>query len=140
MARLKQKARKSTGNLHLVGKPTITGKIGKKHQRLADKTVKKRPAKRGVVALREIKKYQHTTEHLIPFLPFSRLAREITQQVEFAGANMRWTKVGVLALQEAAETHIVQVLECANLIAIHAKRVTIMPRDMKLACRLMGLL
>eukprot|EP01024_Parvocaulis_polyphysoides_P011813 TRINITY_DN1416_c1_g1_i3.p2 TRINITY_DN1416_c1_g1~~TRINITY_DN1416_c1_g1_i3.p2 ORF type:complete len:156 (-),score=16.46 TRINITY_DN1416_c1_g1_i3:1010-1477(-) len=155
MARVKAKARKNTGGGRLIGKPLVplaarggvnrvggqAAKFPKKNIRTVTKTVaKKRPAKRGSVALKEIRKYQHSTENLIPFRPFSRVVREITQHVEVAGANMRWTKMGILAVQEAAEMHAIQVLEDANLIAIHAKRVTIMPRDIKLAIRLMGLM
>eukprot|EP01024_Parvocaulis_polyphysoides_P030266 TRINITY_DN27493_c1_g1_i3.p3 TRINITY_DN27493_c1_g1~~TRINITY_DN27493_c1_g1_i3.p3 ORF type:complete len:157 (+),score=9.22 TRINITY_DN27493_c1_g1_i3:242-712(+) len=102
-----------------------------------EKPPKKRRAKKGTVALREIKRYQRSTELLIPFRPFSRLAREITQGLSIPFADtFLWKKVGMEALQEAAETYLVQVLEDANLIAIHSKRVTIMPKDIALAQRL----
>jgi histone H3 len=90
----------------------------------------------GTVALREIRKYQRSTELLIRKLPFARLAREITNAV--APEPFRWTAEGLLALQEATEDFIVHLLEDCNLCAIHAKRVTIMPKDMQLARRIRG--
>ena len=50
----------------------------------------------------------------------------------------RWTAEAILALQEATEDFMVHLLEDANMCAIHAKRVTIMPRDLKLARRIRG--
>nr|ULM71714.1 centromere-specific histone 3 [Oryza glaberrima] len=90
----------------------------------------------GTVALREIRKFQKTTELLIPFAPFSRLVREIT---DFYSKDVsRWTLEALLALQEAAEYHLVDIFEVSNLCAIHAKRVTIMQKDMQLARRIGG--
>nr|ACX30892.1 CENH3 [Oryza minuta]ACX30895.1 CENH3 [Oryza rhizomatis]ACX30899.1 CENH3 [Oryza minuta]ACX30900.1 CENH3 [Oryza rhizomatis]ADK35171.2 centromeric histone 3 [Oryza officinalis] len=90
----------------------------------------------GTVALREIRKFQKTTELLIPFAPFSRLVREIT---DFYSKDVsRWTLEAILALQEAAEYHLVDIFEVSNLCAIHAKRVTIMQKDMQLARRIGG--
>ncbi|DBB03316.1 TPA: histone H3 type 2 [Trebouxia sp. C0006] len=97
------------------------------------KTFRYRP---GTVALREIRKYQRTTELLIRKLPFARLVRELTNDV--APEPFRWTAEGLLALQEATEDFIVHLLEDCNLCAIHAKRVTIMPKDMQLARRIRG--
>lgn len=90
----------------------------------------------GTVALREIRRYQRSTNLLIRKLPFARLAREITNNV--APEPFRWTAEGLLALQEATEDFIVHLLEDCNLCAIHAKRVTIMPKDMQLARRIRG--
>ncbi|PRW57327.1 N-acetyltransferase 9 [Chlorella sorokiniana] len=90
----------------------------------------------GTVALREIRKYQRSTSLLIRKLPFARLAKEITNNV--APEPFRWTVEGMLALQEATEDFIVHLLEDCNLCAIHAKRVTIMPKDMQLARRIRG--
>ena len=89
----------------------------------------------GTVALREIRKYQKSTELLIRKLPFQRLVREIAQQ--FHG-DMRFQSVALLALQEAAEAYMVHMFEDAQLCAIHAKRVTLMPRDLQLAMRIRG--
>eukprot|EP00898_Chlorokybus_atmophyticus_P008127 jgi/Chlat1/8315/Chrsp78S07740 len=90
----------------------------------------------GTVALREIRKYQKSTELLIRKLPFARLVREITNT--FTLEPFRWTAEALLAIQEATEDFIVHLLEDCNLIAIHAKRVTIMPRDLQLTRRIRG--
>ncbi|KAF5383750.1 hypothetical protein D9615_003750 [Tricholomella constricta] len=89
----------------------------------------------GVVALREIRRYQKSTELLIRKLPFQRLVREIAQ---YSRMDLRFQSSAVLALQEATEAYIVGLFEDVNLAAIHAKRVTIMVRDIQLARRLRG--
>ena len=89
----------------------------------------------GTVAIREIKKYQKSTELLIKKLPFQRFVREIAQDFN---SNLRFQASAVAALQEATESYIVGLFEDTNLCAIHAKRVTIMPKDMKLAKRIRG--
>jgi histone H3 len=89
----------------------------------------------GTVALREIRKYQKSTDLLIRKLPFQRLVREIAQDYS---NNMRFQSTAILALQEAAEAYLVGLFEDTNLCAIHAKRVTIQPRDMQLARRIRG--
>ncbi|GAA5999797.1 histone H3 family protein [Rhodotorula paludigena] len=96
---------------------------------------KKRRWKPGTVALREIRKYQKSTELLIRKLPFQRLCRQIA--IENAG-DFRWQAAALQALQEAAEDYLIDLFGDCNLCAIHAKRVTIMPSDMKLARRLRG--
>lgn len=85
--------------------------------------------------MREIRRYQKSTELLIRKLPFQRLVREIAQQ---SRENLRFQTVAVRALQEASEAYLVDLFEDTNLCAIHAKRVTIMPKDMLLALRLRG--
>lgn len=89
----------------------------------------------GTVALREIRKYQKSTELLIRKLPFQRLVREIAQ--DFV-KDIRFQSAAVGALQEAAEGYLVGLFEDTNLIALHAKRVTIMAKDMQLARRIRG--
>ena len=89
----------------------------------------------GTVALREIRKYQKSTELLIRHLPFQRLVREIAQTFK---SDLRFQSTAILALQEAAESYLVGMFEDANLCAIHAKRVTIMPKDIQLARRIRG--
>ena len=91
----------------------------------------------GTVALREIRRYQKSTELLIRKLPFQRLVREIMADFSIR-ENMRIQASAVAALQEAAEMYLTGLFDDTNLIAIHAKRVTIMPRDMSLALRLRG--
>ena len=104
----------------------------------------KRRFRPGVVALREIRKYQKTTDLLIRKLPFARLVREVaTDCVSRYYANnvavgLRWQSHAILALQEASEAFLVHLLEDANLCAIHAKRVTIMQKDIALARRIRG--
>ncbi|KAJ7155444.1 histone-fold-containing protein [Mycena crocata] len=89
----------------------------------------------GTVALREIRHYQKTTNTLIRKLPFQRLVREIAQDFK---ANLRFQSTALQALQEAAEAFVVGLFEDTQACAIHAKRVTIMQRDMMLARRLRG--
>lgn len=89
----------------------------------------------GTVALREIRKYQKSTDLLIRKLPFQRLVREIAQDFK---TDLRFQSSAVLALQEAAEAYLVGLFEDTNLAAIHAKRVTIMPKDIQLARRIRG--
>ena len=75
----------------------------------------------GTVALREIRKYQKSTDLLIRKLPFQRLVREIAQDFK---TDLRFQSSAVLALQEASEAYLVSLFEDTNLAAIHAKRVT----------------
>jgi len=89
----------------------------------------------GTVALREIRKYQKSTELLMRKLPFQRLVREIAQDFR---ADLRFQSTAILALQEASEAYLVGLFEDTNLCAIHAKRVTIQPKDMQLARRIRG--
>jgi len=89
----------------------------------------------GTVALREIRRYQKSTELLIRKLPFQRLVREIAQEFK---SDLRFQGSAVLALQEASEAYLVGLFEDTNLCAIHAKRVTIMTKDIQLARRIRG--
>lgn len=88
----------------------------------------------GTKALQEIRHYQKTFDLLIPRLPFARYVKEITSM--YASDVSRWTAEALTALQEATEDYIVHLFEDTNLCAIHAKRVTIMPKDLQLARRL----
>ena len=89
----------------------------------------------GTVALREIRRYQKSTELLIRKLPFQRLVHEIAQDFK---TDLRFQSAAVMALQEASEAYLVGLFEDSNLCAIHAKRVTIMPKDIQLARRIRG--
>ncbi|KAK1923759.1 histone H3 [Papiliotrema laurentii] len=136
MARTKQTARKSTGGKaprkqlatkaarKSTGAGAATGGVKKPHRY--------RP---GTVALREIRRYQKSTELLIRKLPFQRLVREIAQDFK---TDLRFQSSAVMALQEASEAYLVSLFEDTNLAAIHAKRVTIQPKDLQLARRLRG--
>jgi histone H3 len=89
----------------------------------------------GTVALREIRKYQKSTDLLIRKAPFQRLVKEIAQEFR---ADLRFQSNAILALQEAAEAYLTGLFEDTNLCAIHAKRVTITQKDMGLARRIRG--
>ncbi|TRY68715.1 hypothetical protein TCAL_03263 [Tigriopus californicus] len=82
-----------------------------------------------------IRRYQKSTELLIRKLPFQRLVREIAQDFK---TDLRFQSSAVMALQEASEAYLVGLFEDTNLCAIHAKRVTIMPKDIQLARRIRG--
>ncbi len=91
----------------------------------------------GTVALREVRRFQKTTELLIRKAPFQRVVREIAQTM-FPNKDLRFQSLAVLALHEASEAYMVGMFEDTNLSALHAKHVTIMPRDILLARRLRG--
>ncbi|KAF8845341.1 hypothetical protein PAXRUDRAFT_822369 [Paxillus rubicundulus Ve08.2h10] len=134
MARTKQTARKTTGGK--APRKQLASKAARKTAAAPAGGVKKphrfRP---GTVALREIRRYQKSTELLIRKLPFQRLVREIAQDFK---TDLRFQSSAVMALQEAAEAYLVSLFEDTNLAAIHAKRVTIQPKDLALARRLRG--
>ena len=87
------------------------------------------------MALREIRKYQKSTEMLIRRLPFARLVREIA--MDFL-KDIRFQSSALMALQECTEAYMVGLFEDSNLCAIHSKRVTLMPKDIQLARRIRG--
>mmetsp|Transcript_1377 Transcript_1377/g.2434 ORF Transcript_1377/g.2434 Transcript_1377/m.2434 type:complete len:146 (-) Transcript_1377:74-511(-) len=142
MARTKQTARKNTGakapRKQLANKAarktahTISQLAGPGASGGMKKVHRFRP---GTVALREIRKFQKSCDLLIRKLPFQRLVREIAQEYK---SDLRFQSQAVLALQEAAEAYMVGLFEDTNLCAIHAKRVTIMPKDIQLARRIRG--
>jgi histone H3 len=150
MARTKQQAkRKVPGNnphgntsgkapRHLPNSEYAAKKMATKK---ATKQIPEHPARRphrfrpGTRALLEIRQYQKNTDLLLRKRPFQRLVREIAEGHK---PDLRFQSTAVLALQEAAEAYLVGLFEDTNLIAIHAKRVTIMPKDMRLALRIRG--
>ena len=152
MARIKHTAcyryRKTSGGKaqgmpqgKLMGKPVAKKLTKKKAARkpvtgnitgLVKKPKRYRP---GTVALRDIRRYQKSTELLIHKLPFQRLVREIAQDLN---PSLRFQTSALTALQEAAEAYLVDLFEDTNLCAIHAKRVTIKPKDIQLARRIRG--
>jgi histone H3/H4 len=101
------------------------------------RVVPKRRFRPGTVALREIRQFQKGTNLLINKLAFMRLVRELAQK-NFFVENYRFRANAITVLQEATEAYMVQVMQDTNLCALHAKRVTILPRDMKLALRIRG--
>ena len=88
----------------------------------------------GTVALREIRRFQKSTNQLIRKQPFLRLVRELSQQYQ---DNVRFQKKSLVILQDWLEGHLVNIFEHANLAAVHGKRVTVMPKDLHLVRRLM---
>jgi histone H3 len=129
----KQTARKSTGGKaprkQLITKAAragapICGGVKKPHRY--------RP---GTVALREIRKYQKSTDLLIRKLPFERLVREIAMDTM---TDFCFQSTSILALQEASESYMIGLFEDTNLCAVHSNRVTIMPKDILLARRIRG--
>ncbi|KAH0472980.1 MAG: hypothetical protein KVP17_003157 [Porospora cf. gigantea B] len=99
---------------------------------------KKRRYRPGTKALREIRQYQNTTDLLIPRLPFARVVREITAVYWKHDEPFRYNVEALLALQTAAEAYLVSLFEDGMLCAIHAKRVTLQPKDIRLARRIRG--
>ena len=89
--------------------------------------------KPGTVALREIRKYQKSTELLIRRAPFQRLVKEIAHKIN---NELRFQPQTIMALQESSEAYLIGLFEDANLCTIHAKRITIMPKDIQLARRI----
>jgi len=89
----------------------------------------------GTVVLREVKRYQKETKLLLPRFSFQRVVRSIVTDMDH---ELRFQSAAMMALQEASEAYIVGLFEDTNLCAIHAKRMTIMKKDMDLARRLRG--
>ncbi|EPQ27112.1 uncharacterized protein PFL1_05394 [Pseudozyma flocculosa PF-1] len=143
-ARKRQTGRKSVGGQAPRRRGPASGAAVGDASTASTSTRKKPRFKPGTVALREIRRYQKSTDLLIRKLPFARVVREIANTFitnyqgggEFVG--LRWQSSAILALQEATEAYLVSLFEDANLCAIHGKRVTIMQRDIQLARRLRG--
>ena len=134
MARTKQTARKGVGGNIVGGKSLINVQRAKTAS--ADENKKKKHRFHpGTVALREIRRYQKSTELLIRKLPFQRLVREIAQDFK---TDLRFQSSAVVALQQASEAYLVGLFEDANLCAIHVGRKTIMPKDIQLARKIRG--
>ena len=116
---------------------TRTSSTGVSHKTVAGEKKKKninrlRP---GSLALREIRKLQKCTDLLLPKQPFQRIVREIAK-----GCNndLRFQSTALLGLQEAAEAFMTGIFEDSYLCTLHAKRVTLMPKDLQLARRIRG--
>ena len=133
MARTKQTARKSTGCKAL--RKQLASKAARKSAPATGGVKKPHRYRPGTVALREIRRYQKSTELLIRRLPFQRLVRKIAQDFK---SDLRFQWSAITALQEATEAYLVALFEDTNLCAIHAERVTIMPKDIQLAGRFRG--
>eukprot|EP00804_Cyclotella_cryptica_P006930 CCRYP_007092-RA/>CCRYP_007092-RA protein AED:0.01 eAED:-0.01 QI:0/-1/0/1/-1/0/1/0/136 len=89
----------------------------------------------GTDALCKIYRHQKSTDLLICKVPFQRLAREVLQDLNRPGSYPDFTTehfqvTSLLAIQESVEAFSVGLFEDANLCVIHARRVTIIPKDM----------
>ena len=129
-----------TGTGTSIGKKIIRGKGTKKNnnknqQQQQQQQQRRRRFRPGTVALREIRKYQKSTELLIPKLPFQRALKEVAQGIK---TDIRFQSKAVGCLQEAAEAYLVNLFENVNSCAIHAHRTTIKKRDLLLAKKIRG--
>ena len=130
---MKQTARKTIGGK--APRKTLKPIIASKRAPNSGGIKKPHRYRPGTVALREIRRYQKSTDLLLRKRPFQRLVREIAQS---ASREHRFQSTALLALQEAAEAYLVGLFEDTNLCAIHAKRITIFPKDLQLARRIRG--
>ena len=121
----------------LTSHPAVAGmgKAPRTQVRVGQKKMRPQRYRPRTVALREIRRYQRSSDLLIQRMPFQRLVREIAQT---HNPYLRFQSGAILALQESAEAYLVGLLEDSNLCAIHVKRVTIMPKDIQLARQIRG--
>jgi len=124
-------SKKPTKNLAAVAAKEIMANLPK----ITSSQIKKRRYRPGDKAIREIRKYQNTTNPLLRKMPFQRLVREIAMLFR---SDLRFQASAILALQEATEAYAVGLFEDSNLIALHGKRKTVFPKDMQLARRIRG--
>ncbi|KAJ0015855.1 hypothetical protein NQD34_014145 [Periophthalmus magnuspinnatus] len=110
MARTKQTARKSTGGK--APRKQLATKAARKSAPSTGGVKKPHRYRPGTVALREIRRYQKSTELLIRKLPFQRLVREIAQDFK---TDLRFQSAAIGALQEASEAYLVGLFEDTNL-------------------------
>ena len=101
--------------------------------RMQGRIIKPHRYRVGTAALKDIRHFQKTLALLIRRLPFQRLVRKIAKDFK---TDLRFQSAALLCLQEATEAYLVGLLKDANLCAIHARRITIMPRNIKLARRI----
>lgn len=126
----KKAPRKHLASKTVAGSTLAPGGVKKKHR-----------FKPGTVALREIRKYQRTTELLIKKLPFARLVKEICDDLCNMSAfpnGPRMESAARMCLQESTEAYLVGLFEDTNLETIHRKRITVAPKDIQLARRIRG--
>jgi len=142
MARVKQRASKQPNSPFIAKANRVPRTNVVKRSLAAIKAGTARKPRRyrpGTVALREIRRFQKSSELLIRKAPFARLIREIAEELGAKENKVyRFQSTAVLALQEASEAYMIGLFEDTNLCAIHARRVTIMPKDIQLARRICG--
>ncbi len=143
MARMKQTARRSSGGkaprfaLATMAARVKAARAGWKILRHTGGMKKPHHYHPGIVALCEIRCFQKSTELLIRKAPFQRLCHEIGQWIS-ANGDIHFQSTAILALHEASEAYMICLFEDTNKCALHAKHVTIMPKDMRLARRICG--
>ncbi|CCF59940.1 hypothetical protein KAFR_0I01590 [Kazachstania africana CBS 2517] len=113
-------------------------KIESKIRKIQKERSKEKKYTPSSLALYEIRKYQGSTDLLISKIPFARLVKEVSDEFTYRDENLHWQSMAIVALQEASEAYLVGLLEHANLLALHAKRVTLMKKDVQLARRIRG--
>lgn len=89
-------------------------------------------------ALKEIRMYQKSCHLLLRKANFARVVRSVLIETHRLGSHFLWQKAAIECLQEASEAYVISFLSDAYLCSLHAKRVTLMPRDMNLIKRLRG--
>lgn len=135
MVRIKQTARMSTGGNQVPWKQLATKVSGKSTSAAGGEKKPHRLYRPTAIDLRELRRYQKNTEYLIRRLQFQRLVREIVKSVKM---NIKFQVRAIEVLQEASEAYIVGLFEDTSLSSTSEKRVTILPKDIQLACRIRG--
>jgi len=137
MARTKTALTKKTENSKAPRK-VVPAEGGAQNTEGADGAVRKphrwRP---GTVALREIRKYQKSTDLLLRKLPFQRMVRDVASRYSPGNEPIRFQASAIAAIQEASENYLTNLFQDGNLLAIHASRITVQPEDLHLAHRLL---
>jgi histone H3 len=137
MARIKSAPHKKIPkDMELARKDKKKGASKKKKANSPPTSKKQHRFRPGTVAIREIRRYQKDGKLLLQQKGFRRVVREIAQ--DYKEGSIRFQSSALLAMQEAAEAYLVGIFEDANLCAIHAKRVTVMPKDIALSRRIRG--
>lgn len=125
---------------HVDGKKSASTKENEKRKLAPSKDAdqkekKKRRNRPGTVALREIRKYQRSSDNVIRKLPFQRLVRDIAYDYM---PESRFQPSALQAMQECCEIYLTGLFEDSQLCCLHAKRVTVYMKDMQLAKRIRG--
>ncbi|CAL8080954.1 unnamed protein product [Calicophoron daubneyi] len=121
--------------------PSVSARTAKKKARKPDARASSAPPtpKRRSRVLAEIRKYQKSTELLLRKLPFCRIVRQIMYKIMGPRASeFRVQAVVFLMLQEVSEALLVALMEACQQCAIHARRITVMPKDLRLVLNLQG--
>ena len=135
MVRTKQTAQRCTDGMH--ARKCLAKRAARKIMAKPGGIMKRTRYRPGTVALREIRRYQKSTDLIIRRMPFKRLVLEVARNLP--GINgLRFQQLTIDALQEASEAYLVGVFQDSVLCMSHAKRVTLFPSDMKLAMRIRG--